>query len=188
MTDVSVKVSPDVGIVMRAKGEALKRATPASVLKAANYAGGEIARTVYEKLGGGSGSLARSFLPASFVAVPGEIAAEAASDLVYAGIQDAGGTIHPKHGANLAIPVSTQARKKWPRDWPKDKLQLIIAHGKKLLVEQYGKDGRFRLHYVLKPQVTVRATNYLATAADRAIGKVGEIMSADAQAAIDGGV
>ena len=139
-----------------------------SVLKAANYAGGVIARKVVEIMPGGKGRLAKSFLPAHFVATEGfgSVAAGALSDLVYAQIQDQGGAIYPRTAKRLAIPMTPKAEKRWPRDWPADALSYVPRpDGSALLFERL-RNGKDVLQYVLKKSVYVPGQHYLEASAD----------------------
>lgn len=188
MTD-GVDIKLERGINLSTKISALKAMGPKLVLKAANHAGGEIARSVYAKHGGGSGALARSFLPASFVSAPnGQVAAGAFSDLVYAEVQDQGGTIEPKSGKNLAIPIGAKRTDvRWPRDYPKDSLKFIMAKGKKLLVEKVGKGKDFVVRFVLKPSVKITGSGYLAAAASAAEPGIEKILQENVDEALDAG-
>ena len=182
---LAVKVTPNnVGALCAAKVSALRRATPQAVLAAANYAGGAIARAVYRLHGGGTSGLARSFLPASFVDIPGKIAAGAFSDEVQARILDEGGVIKAK-GKNLAIHVDKRAKNKWPRGWPKDALFYMRGKsGKGLLCERIGKGQKIRVLYVLQPTVTIKGSGYIGIAAAEAQPKVEEILAMAVDAAV----
>lgn len=174
------------GIDVRPKVAALKANGPKIVLKAANHAGGEIAKSVFARHGGGSGALARSFLPAAFTDAPaGTVAAGAFSDLVYAEIQDQGGTIKPKTGKNLAIPVGQKRSDvRWPRDYGKGQLHYMRSKsGKALLVENVGRGKDIRVRFVLRPQVIVRGSGYLKAAADAAAPGIDRIIAEGVEAA-----
>lgn len=95
-----------------------------------------------------------------------------------AAIHQFGGTIKAKPGKMLAIPLTREAKRYWPRDFPKDR-NLFILKGKKNVflaeVEQKkpGKPRKARkqvtnliLHYVLKSQVTIPARPYLGFSDD----------------------
>ena len=125
---------------------------------------GEILRAAIVRFApASSGSLRRSFKTAPVDIGGGQISVGLFSDLPYARIQNQGGTIRPKTGKNLAIPVTGQARKLWPRDWPSGALSFQIRKGKKLLFDQANK-----LQYVLKPSVTLKGSGYLEAAAKAA--------------------
>ena len=82
--------------------------TPAALAKAvlagAQFAEGEIKRTLYDETQG-RGELARSFHSRFLGWQGGDVSAEAYSDLVYARIQEDGGVIRPKHRKALAVPI-----------------------------------------------------------------------------------
>jgi len=181
----AVKITGDIGVAFHTKAVALGAEAPQAVLRAANHAGGEIARQVFAKHGGGKGTLARSFLPAAFVDVPGSIAAGAFSDLVYAEVQDQGGTIRPKSGKNLAIPLTPQARNRWPRDWGDKLFFLKSKNGKGLLAERVGNGKKLKVQYVLQPQVTITGSGYIRAAAAVAAPVIGEIIATAVDKAMD---
>jgi len=183
MLELRVENGQAVGIVLGKMALTLQPALGRAVLKAANYAGGEIARTVIDEFPRGTGELARSFLPAKFVDASDELAAGALSDLVYADILDRGGTVKPKTAKALAIPISPQAKKRWPRDWPDGVLTLIVSkRGTPLLIE--AKASRTILHYVLKQSVTIAPRHYVDAAAKRAEPQVHKILGESVKAAL----
>lgn len=65
-----------------------------------------------------------------------------------------GGIIRPKNGRMLAIPLTDAARRKWPREWPRDELFIIRRkHDGKdqaVLARKKGKRGLLEELYVLK--------------------------------------
>lgn len=95
----------------------------------------------------------------SFVELPN--GGEVGTNLVYARIQQSGGTILPKTADNLAIPVPEALKrdKRWPRDFGKGaffklespKGKFLIATGKEAIPGISGKG----LAFVLKPSVTI---------------------------------
>lgn len=68
-----------------------------------------------------------------------------------------GGIIRPKNGRMLAIPLTDEARKRWPREWPADELFIIRRrNGDKdqaVLARKKGKRGIIENMYVLKSWV-----------------------------------
>lgn len=109
----------------------------------------------------------------SFVELPN--GGEVGTNLVYARIQQEGGTILPKTADNLAIPVPQALKrdKRWPRDFAKGaffklespKGKFLIATGKEAIPGISGKG----LAFVLKPSVNIpdRGPFLLIDASDR---------------------
>jgi hypothetical protein len=148
-----------------------------TMLRAGAVVGGEIARVVVRRFPGGTGALARSFLPPTFISKrPGEIKVGALSSLVYARIQDEGGSIKAKRSKLLAIPLTPKAKSRWPRDWPKNSLALIkTKKGNLLLID--AKSKRIKAHYVLTPRVRIPGRNYLAEAEANSMDEVNAILT-----------
>jgi len=196
---LSVHVDRPVGQMLDAAANSVTPELAKAVLRAANYGGGEIAkdtRTMFRK---GTGALARSFMPAALIDSKVGIAAGALSDLVYADILNRGGTILAgKTAKMLAIPLTPQARTKWPRDWPKDQLQLIKSkRGNLILVEakqKWSKGGRsggsvstgekLIAHYVLKKSVDVDPRHYIDWATEAARPTIAKMVGEDIAAAV----
>lgn len=134
------------------------------VLKAATIGGGAIQVAVTELARHQTGQLARSFLPAAFIQRSGgEISAGAISDLPYAAVQDRGGTIKAKRQW-LAIPVTPEAKKRWPRDWGAGALAFAMTlGGQPLLLEP----DTGRVHYLLRRQVKLDGLRYMDVATER---------------------
>lgn len=174
---MSIKVDTDaygadVGLLLETISKSIDPISAKAALRAANYAGGEIAKSVVRFFPRGKGALARSFLPATFLErKPGLVSAGALSDLIYARIQDEGGTITPKTVKLLAVPISNVAKTKWPRDWPADALQFVkTGRGKMLLID--AKSKNLVVHYVLQSKVVIRGRHYLDDAEARAQPKI----------------
>lgn len=144
-------------------------------LNAAQILVGEIRETVMETSSGSTrsvsprtGALARSFREEVKVAA-GVIRIGAFSDLVYAAIQDRGGRITPRTRKSLAIPMTSKAAIRWPRDWPKD--ELFRPRGKDYLASKKGKKG-IEVQYLLRKSVRIKPKDYLSKANDKALPKV----------------
>jgi hypothetical protein len=176
---IDVELDRDVGEMFAHAAEELNPDLAKAVLKAANYGGGVVTETVFAKFPKGTSALARSFLPAKFISAPeGTIAAGAMSDLPYARIQDEGGTIRPKHRKTLAVPISKEAKTKWPRDWPGKDLALIKSkRGNLLLIG--AKEKELTVHYVLKESVKIQGRNYLGDAKDEAAPVIEKMVGED---------
>jgi len=162
---MELKLSMDgsVGEIVGAWVEKLNPALARECMRLANIAGGEIANYAMTYFPNGTGELARSFLPAKFVQSSEGIAAGALSDLDRARILNDGGTITPKTVSKLAIPLTKQAEKLWPRDWPRKDLTLIVGNGKAVLCSKQG--DRLKAQYALVSSVTIRGRHYIDHAA-----------------------
>lgn len=173
-----------------AMGGALEKMINPEVFKAATLAGGMVAR-VLQRTQGGSGELARSFLPATWIKTKGPIiSAGALSSLPYAGIQDRGGTIRAKNRL-LAVPITRKAKTMWPRDWPRDELAYVqsVKSRKPLLIDakqQFGK--KMIVHYVLKRFNKIKGKRYLAKAQKQSERKHGESLTQSVRASVQKGV
>lgn len=207
---LAVEIQGDVEQYLENLGIAVDKQQVKALLDAALHAEGEIKQAISELFAsGGTGELARN-PKATLLEVEGAIKSSGAFlDLVYADIQDRGGTIYPKNVKNLAIPLSATAKVpgKWPRTWPRgpDKPKVkdfvrgtLFFHkskkGNKLLVEKTrtgtvgprgGRKIEITPHYVLKPEVTIKGKGYLKRAADRAAAGIVEILGEHVRIAID---
>lgn len=173
---IDVEIDSNVEASLRELAQDLDEVSARGALKAANYAGGKIAEEAYARMGG-KGTLARSFLPARFIDRADGVAAGALSSLVYAGIQDQGGTIHAKNKM-LSIPLSNRAEKRWPRDWGDELFFVKTKAGKALLAERVGrgKSAKLLVHYVLKRSVDISPKGYIGAALDSASDGIHEIL------------
>jgi hypothetical protein len=182
---VDITVTSDVDEFVDELNVTMSPALAKGLLKAANFAGGAIAERVNAIFSGGTGNLARSFLPARFVSVGGKIGAGAFSDLPYAEIQNRGGTITPATKDYLAIPLSSEAKNRWPRDWPVGDLFAFRSKRGNLLLAERRTGTDLRIHYLLRKSVDIPATNYLEQAMQEAEPTIVEIVDEAVQAAID---
>jgi hypothetical protein len=161
-----------------------------AVMQAALHAEGELKEAISELFTRGKGQLRRN-PKATLISDKGKIkSAGAFLDLIYAYVQDEGGTIVPKSGRKLAIPISKKAQKLWPREWPRFQLTFIPRKGRPpLLVEEkgtwkrLGRSGakefvvkKMEIHYVLKPSVTIRGKGYVERARKAAEEQIREIV------------
>lgn len=167
MIAIEVDVSKVQKLTKRMEAGSAK-AIASAVLRAAHVMASFVSKAVMEKLPGGTSQLARSFVAnVGFIRSTGDvISARTFSPLPYAGIQDKGGTIRPKTARALAVPLTNEAQKRWPRDWSREQLKLVVLKGKALLVERLGKGkmARLKAHYVLKDHVTLTGREYIAAA------------------------
>jgi len=153
-------------------------------LKAAMVATGEI-RDQLQAIKGGRGGLARSFRERLVSRKGDEISAESYSNLIYAKIQNDGGTITPKSGKALAVPMkfANVAPGKWPRHFPdtgSQRLYFIRRAGKPPILAQLkgvtrGVKSVLPI-FVLLPRVTLRAKHYLEEAAKRVEPEIEQIL------------
>lgn len=99
------------------------------------------------------------------------------TNTVYSPIQEFGGTIRPKKGKYLAVPIGDNVT---PRGVARrtteqaGKLDLIVRKGKApLLVKRTGgKNARFRLMFVLLRKSTIPARPYMRPAFNQNIGGI----------------
>lgn len=181
----------DIGLVLKSLSGRIEGETAGLVLRAAQHAEGEIRATIYETFPDGrTGALARSFR-ATFIGrdADGVTSASVSSDLVYARIQDEGGTIRPNSAQRLAIPLKRLPVGKWPRHYAKGELTLIQSkRGNSILAKitktKGGKD-KIDPHFVLVRSSTLRGRGYVALAASRARPGVEEIMAEGLQRIAD---
>jgi hypothetical protein len=158
---------------------------------AAEYTQGELMETVRDLLNKRpTGALSRSW-KITYGQRGGGIAAMILSDIVYAGIQDTGGTVYPRNGRALAIPLTQKARNRWPRDWARGDLHLIKSKsGAMLLVSVSGRGARAHMEpqYKLVSSVTIRETHYTRTAAEQSRAEVVRILGTNAVLHIERGL
>ena len=157
------------------------KAVSVALLRCAQHAEGEIKRTAQKTFNPGTGNLMRSFT-AQMLAKKGDtLSAGAVSNLVYAEIQNDGGTIRSSRGPgkNLAVPAKGRFKPPapWPSDFNDDAFSFIPS--KKpgitgILVEKLakGQTGKFgkglgRWMYTLMPEVTIKSTRYIERAKEK---------------------
>jgi phage gpG-like protein len=93
----------------------------------------------------------------------------AGSNVKYAAMQEFGGTITPKKGKYLAIPIYRGAESTTMPRSPRDFSDLFFLRlaGKPFLARKSGRAGaRLELMFALKTSVTIRPHNYLRNAFD----------------------
>lgn len=180
---------PQIQIQMRSKGAvqaimALTKDLPAALarglLKAAYHVEHMIKAEVFETFPEGrTGALARSFRPVFLGREGDTLTAAVKSDLVYARIQDEGGTITAKSGKYLAIPLNRNIPVgKWPRHFAKGELTFLQKKGGNPILAKITGKGNVKPMFALAPSVMIRAKNYLARAEKRAAPGVEEIIGA----------
>lgn len=170
----------DVGLILSALASAGQDEMAGLVLRAAQHAEGEIRAVCYDVFPEGrTGALPRSFRATFIGRETNIVSAAARSDLVYAGIQDQGGTITPKSVQYLAVPVKRLPVGKWPRHFSKDELKYIgkSRAGNPMLGKVGKRSKRVEPYFVLVKSVTIKGRGYIAIAADRAAPGIEEIMA-----------
>lgn len=138
----------------------VKKSILALTLKAALHLEGVVREVIMRTFTKNpTGNLARSFKARLIRTTDDGVSAGVFSELIYAKIQDEGGTITPRTARNLAIPLNRAASKRWPREWGKGKLHFAKMRGKKFLVDKAGVP-----QYALRESVTIRGRGYLREA------------------------
>lgn len=163
--------------------EEMPTALEKGILRAAQHAEGVVKKVVRESFDHPTGQLSRSFRSTFLYSRGNEVAAGAFSDLIYAEIQDQGGTITPKTVSRLAVPVSDKAKKTaglWPRHWPKGVLTYLVSKKKNEILAEVkrAKGGKTTIkpHYVLKRSVTIKGRGYIEKAKSIARPEIAEIL------------
>jgi hypothetical protein len=179
---IKIEMSPDIGSLMERVRAHTSLRLHAGVLKAAQYAAGELRRKVQSTFKQRTGQLGRSFLPTSEITVgKGSISAGAFSDLICAKIQDEGGIITPKNRKFLAIPISSKARNTvglWPRHWPKGQLVFLKDRAGGRLIEIKGKKNpQVILHYLLRRSAKITGRHYIAASENAVRDAVRQIIA-----------
>lgn len=117
--------------MLKRLGRNAESAATIALLACAQHAEGQIKEEAQKTFEPGTGNLMRSFKAQMLSKKGSTLTAGAVSDLVYAGIQNDGGTIRSSRGPNkyLAIPMPGRdiPLGKWPRDYPKGALHIGIA-------------------------------------------------------------
>lgn len=177
---IGLKVTENVSEVFDAIEDDLPKGIGKGLLRAAEYTVGEIRKQVIKTFDPHTGALARSY-KAQLLRSGKTVVAGALSDLVYAGIQDRGGTIHAK-GKKLAVPVGagrTLPVGTGPRDVPG--LVLVKSRRGNALLAKVRRDGKLDVYFVLKDSVTLKGRDYLEAAARESESTVVEILEGELQ-------
>jgi HK97 gp10 family phage protein len=153
------------------KFEAQEQAVQGEQLVTATQAGGMVILNAARENIKGQGlmrtrTMSRSLTQEVAEQSKGRVVLEIGTNLEYAPIHEHGGTITPKNGKYLAIPISKSARAAGsPRKFA---LQLYLrkaASGNLVLTSMEGD-----VHYVLKTSVTIPAQPFLRPAYDDNLG------------------
>lgn len=122
------------------------------------------------------GWLERSWRAGQVSVGPKSVNVAVVSNAPYARIQDEGGIIKPKRGTFLAQPLTARARRKWPRQWPKGSLKLVVLKsGKSVLALSRSK--RLRPQYLLRKQTVIRPKHYIEKGMRKAQRRIGPMIS-----------
>lgn len=160
--EVKVTIAPNIGSIAERIRARLNGGMKKSLLKAAEFAAGELRRKVRDKFNQHTGGLGRSFR-ATLISDEGDLKSGAFSDAVQAGILEHGGTIRPKTTKMLSIPIGPRAKRTvglWPRHWGKGELFSFKSKAGKILLAS--REGNvITLQYVLKKFVTIRGRHYI---------------------------
>jgi phage gpG-like protein len=184
---ISIKIDDSAMRRLAEAGGSIAAAASVAALKGAQHATSVMRREVRETFPRGrTGQLARSWRERFVGLESGAITAVVESSLVYAKIHDIGGTIEPITVKKLAIPINAPLGK-WPRHFGEDQLRLIPRPGRNsLLVQPIGKKGKFRVMFVLVPEVSIAGRNYTTRAASKAEPDVLRIVEREITSATGG--
>ena len=168
---VTLEIPAETKALIRRHGAAAREA-PAAFARGLLAAAGAGAESVREDLvrgtlgltmrNPGSGLAASLFgwmiddsVPLAALGVPSDSPAAR-----YAGILERGGTIRPRTGRALAIPVSEEARRcTSPRQMTG--LWMLKRPGRPPLLVRSGARGALEVHWVLKTSVTIRGRRWM---------------------------
>lgn len=191
---MTINVSVNHKMNLRRIPAAVKLSLRKGMLRAAEHLSGEI-RIEVMRGGGTTGQLARSWR-SRFVGIEnGVYTSEAYSELIYAAIQNRGGTIEPRTQKMLAVPLRRIPIGKWPRHFGKGELRLIkskkgnliLAQIKKLKRKVKGSNVKITPFFVLKRSVEIQPKHYVKAALDRARKEVMSIITESINAAFSSG-
>lgn len=152
-------------------------------LQAAEIAAGELRIASNEMFSHRTGELARSWRPMFLRVSRSELTTAALSDLVYAAIQNDGGTIVPRTRKYLAIPLVDLPVGKWPRDFGRGELSFVplkSGDGGLLVRAAKGKARQGKIGeaiFLLKKSVTLKGRHYIEKAAAIAEPRIQEHMA-----------
>lgn len=156
-TGITVRGAKEVAAKLQKASGTIQHDMIKWLLQAALHVEGTIREVIFRTLTKSpTGNLARSFKARVLRGSGSDVSAGVFSNLIYAKIHDEGGTITPRTGKNLAIPLNQAAKRRWPREWSKGTLRFAKMRGKKFLVDQNGKP-----QYLLKQSVSIRGRHYL---------------------------
>lgn len=139
------------------------KAVSIALFRCAQHAEGEIKRTLQKTFKPGTGNLMRSFTAQMLSKKGSTLTAGAVSDLVYAEIQNDGGTIRSSRGPSkfLAYPVVDMPVGQWASDTPDLHVGIAPYPSKLGLVLM---DSSNRVIFNLAKKVTIKPTKYLEKA------------------------
>lgn len=183
---IGIEIVSNVTEVMERIEGGMPKGMEKGMLRAAEFVVGEIRREIFDKFPDGrTGELARSY-KAQLLKSGKKVVAGALSDLVYAGIQDRGGTINAK-GKMLAIPVG-KGRLLPVGTGPRDVPGLSLIKGKGAeggLLAKVKKNGKMDVYFVLRSSVTLKGRKYLEAAREKSKDTVKQVLEESVQEVID---
>jgi hypothetical protein len=178
----SLRVTNEVTPAIMKMSQRLGLAMVDGTFEAAQHIEGCIKKTINDMFPKArTGGLMKSYAAQFIENRNGTISAGAFSSLIYAEIQDKGGTINKKDKM-LSIPLRKLPVGKWPRHFAKGYLTFIKSKkGKSLLVHFVGKrrkDGTQKMqpYFLLRESVTLKGKRYLAVAQSAATPGVEQIL------------
>jgi phage gpG-like protein len=104
----------------------------------------------------------------------------------YAAIQELGGTVYPKRGKYLAIPLQERLRGIWPRDLNELDTFVLTRGGRPFIVQR--TDTGLVFLYRLVESVTLRPVRYLRDAIEAAAAELGKRLRKEIGAILRGQV
>jgi hypothetical protein len=160
-----------------------------AMLKAGQETAGNIRREIYAKHPGGKGNMARNVSVSANEGKAGEIAGVTVySDLVYAAIQNYGGTIRPKRSKYLTIPLTQQARNRTAREWGKELRFIESKKGNLLLAtvkKRKGKDPQIVPQYLLRKSVEIDGSGYFNEGVEKSLSVIQEALNKSVELTIE---
>ena len=185
---VAITIDDQASGALRDIGTSLEQQLRESALigEAANVLLDAVKASVRQTFRNQTGALENSFSVRFIRSADGENVAAVVSDSPYAVIQDEGGTILPRRGRHLAIPIPGAGvpRGKWPRDFARGELTFITSRRGNKLLARVSRNG-IKPMFVLKERVTLKGTDYLKRAAVAAAAPVADVIERGVTLAIE---
>ena len=191
MIDVEIDARGVEALIQRLRLRGFTKAVATALLRTAQDLEGAISLEVRERLTKRPrGALARSWR-STLTERDGELVARVASALPYAAIQDQGGTIRPRRGRWLAIPVEGPGGPRvgqGPRQFGRPLRYVPTARGASLVETRgTGKRAKTITRYVLRRSVTLTGVGYLDAAVRQVDpeGRIGVVLDREIMREVD---